>query len=176
MGVLIYLLSRFNLPECMNTIDFSSTSPQTVPRRFKFGPMTPETRRSNVAICILLWSVIAYLFISHFVMMRVEIKGASMWPTLLDGQRYMLYRAPYLFRAPHQGEIVVIRDPQDHDLSIKRVIGLPGETFEIRRDGVYINGAKLPEPYLTKYSAIASGQQTHQAHRARTPSILRHGR
>jgi signal peptidase I len=71
-----------------------------------------------------------------------------------------LYRCPYLWRAPRQGEIVVIRDPQDNDLSIKRVIAVPNEVVEIKRDGVYVNHAKLPEPYLTAQNVWASGNKT----------------
>jgi len=128
-------------------------------RRFKFPNFGAEDRLSYVVLCIALWSALAYLFISHFIMMAVEIKGASMIPTLLDGQHYILYRCPYLFRAPHPGEIVVIRDPEDHDLSIKRIIAQPNDLFEIRRDGVYVNNAKLPEPYLTPDAAWASGNK-----------------
>jgi signal peptidase I len=145
--------------ECMKTLDvtFSNTEPTT--GRFRLPSFEPEQRKSYVVLCILLWSIIAYLFFSHFVMMAVEIKGASMSPTLMDGQRYILYRCPYLWREPRKGEIVVIRDPQDHALSIKRVIGQPGDLFEIRRDGVYINGSKLAENYLTADAEYASGNR-----------------
>jgi signal peptidase I len=132
----------------MNTIDEPISCPAPAVRRFKFPTCPTEDRQSYIVLCILLWSALAYLFFSHFVMMAVEIKGASMSPTLLDGQRYILYRCPYLFRAPHQGEIVVIR-----------VIAQPKDTIEIRRDGVYVNRAKLREPYLTAEAARASGNK-----------------
>jgi len=150
----------------MNTTDTIDIAPPQPARRwFNFPALMLETRQAYVGFCIILWSILAYLFISHFIMMRVEIKGASMWPTLLDGQRYILYRCPYLFRSPQKGEIVVIRDPEDHDFSIKRVVAVPGETVEIRRSGVYINNTKLPEPYLTSFSAYASGNRLIKAHR-----------
>jgi signal peptidase I len=146
----------------MNTIDATIPSPEPAVRRFKFPSFRNEDRQSYVVLCILLWSALAYLFFSHFVMMAVEIKGASMSPTLLDGQRYILYRCPYLFRAPHPGEIVVIRDPEDHNLSIKRIIAQPNDWIEIRRNGVYVNDAKLAEPYLTTDAAWASGNKRIQ--------------
>lgn len=124
-----------------------------------------ENRQAHVILCILLWSVISYLLLSHFVLMAVEIKGTSMTPTLLDGQRYILFRCPYLWRAPRQGEIVVIKDPQDHDLSVKRIVALPNDLVEIRRDGVYVNNAKLPEPYLTSIASRASGFEPIKATR-----------
>ncbi len=115
--------------------------------------------RLKVFICAALWTVIFYLFVSHYVLMAVEIKGTSMSPTLLDGERYILFRCPYLWRSPRTGEIVVIKDPEDHDLSIKRIVGLPNDIVEIRRDGVYINNIKLPEPYLTSRETSASGRE-----------------
>ena len=84
------------------------------------------------------------------------VKGA---PTLLDGQKFILFRCPYLWRAPQAAEIVVIRDPEDHNLSIKRIIALPNQTIEIRRDGVYVDNAKIVEPYLTSEAAWASGHK-----------------
>lgn len=142
-----------------DTVDIAPATAQPVRRWFQLSPLRREYRQSYAAVCIVLWSILAYLFISHFVMMRIEIKGASMWPTLLDGQRFILYRCPYLFRSPQRGEIVVIRDPEDHDLSIKRIIAGPGETIEIRRNGVYVNDVKLSEPYLTSFSTYASGNK-----------------
>ncbi|HEX3797961.1 MAG TPA: signal peptidase I [Verrucomicrobiae bacterium] len=143
----------------MKTFDVLPSEPEPLSRRFKFIHTEKENRQSFIIVCIFLWSILTYLFITHFVMMAVEIKGASMWPTLLDGQRYMLYRAPYHWRAPHRGEIVVIRDPEDHQLSIKRIVGLPNDLIEIRHTGVYINNIKFSEPYLTSFSTWASGNR-----------------
>ncbi|MDB6021358.1 MAG: lepB [Pedosphaera sp.] len=145
----------------MKTLEVTSQSP--VPAERRFFRADPENRQFYIILCILLWSVLAYLFISHFIVMAVQIKGTSMSPTLLDGQRYILYRCPFLWRAPRKGEIVVIRDPEDHDLSIKRVIALPNQVIEIKRDGVYVDNAKLEEPYLTADAAWASGNKRIKA-------------
>jgi signal peptidase I len=141
----------------MNTNDLPESQAAGQPRKSR--RFVPERRQSAFVICILLWSVISYLLLSHFVLMSVEIKGTSMTPTLLDGQRYILFRAPYLWRTPRTGEIVVIKDPQDLDLSIKRIVALPNDLVEVRRDGVYVNNVKLPEPYLTSLASRASGDE-----------------
>jgi signal peptidase I len=114
-----------------------------------------ETRQVQLIVCIVLWSVISYLLISRFLLMSVEIQGVSMSPTLLNGQRYILYRCPYLWRAPRHGEIVVIKDPQDQDLSIKRIIAAPNDVVEVKADGVYVNNTRLSEPYLTSFASRA---------------------
>lgn len=134
--------------------------PQTSePAERMFIRQRPDKRQFHVALCIVLWSALMYLFISHFILMAVQIKGASMSPTLHDGQRFILFRCPYLWRAPRAREIVVIRDPEDHNLSIKRIIALPNQTIEIRHDGVYVDNAKIAEPYLTSEAAWASGHK-----------------
>ena len=97
--------------------------------------------------------------------MAVEVKGVSMTPTLHDGDRFLLYRCPLLWRSPRPGEIVVIEDPEDHGLSVKRIVGTPNELIEVRHDGVYINNAKLTEPYLTSMASAASGERPVRATR-----------
>jgi len=119
----------------------------------------PENRKSYIAVCITLWSILSYLTITHYIVMAVEIQGASMSPTLLDGDKFLLNRFEYLYRPPHRGEIIVLRDPEDHGLSIKRIIGMPGEAFEIRREGIFINGEKFEEPYLSPESRKATSHK-----------------
>jgi signal peptidase I len=146
--------------ERMNLLQVATPSPETAapgPLQVQAPPSTGKARQIKLAVCLGLWSVISYLLISHFVLMSVEVKGTSMSPTLLNGDRYILFRCPYLWRSPRLGEIVVIKDPQDQDLDIKRVIALPNDLVEVRADGVYVNGAKLSEPYLASFATFASG-------------------
>ncbi len=118
-------------------------------------------RQARLLGCVVIFSLLTYLLLSHFVLMAVEVQGASMSPTLIDGQRYLLYRWTYLVRPPRKGEIVVIKDPEDHGLSVKRIVGLPDELVEMRTDGLYVNGAKIPEPYLvSKYTLAPHNQPT----------------
>jgi signal peptidase I len=140
----------------MKATDQISVTSQTERRRFGLFRFVPQDKQWLLLLCIMLSSIASYFLISRFVVMSVEIQGLSMTPTLLDGDRYMLYRCTYFFRSPRRGEIVVIRDPEDHGLSIKRIVALPNDTIEIRRDGVYVNQSKLKEPYLTAANALAS--------------------
>jgi signal peptidase I len=142
----------------MNTTDLCDQA-LPLPPKSRTGMFEPENRKSYIAVCISLWSVLSYLIITHFIVMAVEIQGASMSPTLLDGEKFLLNRFEYLYRPPHRGEIIVLRDPEDHGLSIKRIIGMPGETFEIRQEGIFINGEKFEEPYLSSDSRQATSHK-----------------
>ena len=126
------------------------------PVRLKAQPV-PQYRQIPLLIFVVALSVLSYFLISHFILTTVQIKGASMSRHPLDGDRYILLRCPYLWRAPRQGEIVVIRDPEDHGLSIKRIVALPNDLVEVRGDGVYVNHVKLAEPYLASFAAFATG-------------------
>jgi signal peptidase I len=117
-------------------------------------PRPPQYRQFRLLIFVVLLSLSSYFLFSRYVLMSVEITGTSMSPTLFNGDRYILFRCPYLWRAPRQGEIVVIKDPEDHGLSIKRIVALPNDLIEIRHDGVFVNHAKLPEPYLASFASF----------------------
>src|SRR4051794_32384306 len=145
----------------MNTPDPLPPAGEPAAPPAKLAGLGHSARQLRLLVCVLLWSVLSYFFISHFVLMAVEIKGTSMSPTLLDGERCLLYRCTYLVRTPRKGEIVVIKDPEDQGLSIKRIVGLPNEVIELRADGLYVNNAKIPEPYLlSKYTLQPHYQPT----------------
>lgn len=143
----------------MNTIAQPQSVAQPVEGDKGPGKNASVKRRLQLFAFGTVWSVVCYFFFSHYVLMAVQIDGVSMSPTLHDGERHILYRCPYIWRAPRQGEIVVIRDPEDQGLSIKRIVATPGDTIEIKYDGVYVNNTKLPEPYLDVKSALYSGRK-----------------
>jgi signal peptidase I len=104
---------------------------------------------------VLVLSVGSYFFCSRFVYTTVEIRGLSMYPNLVPGDRFLLNLWRHVFQAPRRGELVVIRDPVHGDFAVKRVVGLPGETIQMRRNIAYVDGHRLVEPYLPA-SALAS--------------------
>jgi len=90
----------------------------------------------------------SYFFISQFVLQSVKVVGRSMVPTLYDSQRYLLNRWVYHLHAPRHGDVVVLRDPSDNGLSVKRIIAAPGDSIFLKNGSVYVNGRKLSEAYL----------------------------
>jgi signal peptidase I len=80
---------------------------------------------------------------------RVVVEGPSMRPTLISGEWIVVSRLTYKLGSPRRGDVIVFLPPtnaQTDDL-IKRVIGLPGETVEIRAGSVWIDGKALDESY-----------------------------
>lgn len=90
----------------------------------------------------------AFLAGNKFFFTVVRVNGTSMAPTLSHGDMYVLNKLSYTVRDPRIGEVVVFRDPDDSLLSIKRVIGAPGDILSIQNGKVYRNDVEIAEPYL----------------------------
>jgi len=89
------------------------------------------------------------LVIIVFLYQPVKVEGTSMAPLLSDQERIFINKFVYRFEPIQRGDVVVFWYPLDHSKSfIKRVVGLPGETVEIRQGVVYVDGKIVPEPYV----------------------------
>ncbi|MFN2186935.1 MAG: signal peptidase I, partial [Anaerolineae bacterium] len=89
------------------------------------------------------------LLINVFVGQATRVEGQSMEPNLHSEQRLVVEKLSYRFHGPQRFDIVVVKMPdQGEELLIKRVIGLPGETVEIRDGQVYVDGNLLEEPFI----------------------------
>lgn len=94
--------------------------------------------------------VVVYALV-NLATIRFFIDGPSMQPSFEPGQFVLVSRVHYLFGEPQRGEVVVFNAPgsrPDDPPLIKRLIGLPGETLELRDGQVYIDDVLLDEPYL----------------------------
>lgn len=97
----------------------------------------------------LLVSVLISAFIIIFLYQPVRVEGTSMLPMLEDQDRLFINKIAYRVGDIHQGDVVVFQYPRDHTKSyIKRVIALPGDRLRIDQGDVYVNGKRLPEPYV----------------------------
>jgi signal peptidase I len=93
--------------------------------------------------------------------------------TMFQDNRVLVNKLSYRLHDIGRGDVVVFDrittdgEVVQHDDLIKRVIGLPGETIEIRECVVYIDGKELPEPYLNEYDV----QQINLDDRCRVPEL-----
>lgn len=79
----------------------------------------------------------------------VQVEGTSMAPLLSDQERIFINKFVYSFEPIHRGDVITFWYPLDQTKSfIKRVIGLPGDTIDIRAGELYVNGKHIPEPYV----------------------------
>ena len=108
----------------------------------------PILRQVNQCLWVAALAFLSYLTFSHFFFQTVRVVGRSMVPTLQDSRQYLLNRWVYHFRAPQRTDVVVIRDPTDQGFSVKRIIGVGGDSIFLKGGDVYVNGTKLTEPYL----------------------------
>jgi len=99
-------------------------------------------------------------FIRTFVVQAFKIPSGSMIPTLQVGDHILVSKFIYGLRNPFSGEVLVpLKEPKTFDVIvfkypknpkldfIKRVIGTPGDTVEVRDKQIFLNGAPLRDPY-----------------------------
>jgi signal peptidase I len=92
--------------------------------------------------------IVAMVALVNLSTARAVVDGPSMEDTLYTGQFLLISRLHYLFGDIHNGDIAVFFPPNEDDRLIKRVIGSPGDTIEIRNKLVYRNGVQLDETYF----------------------------
>lgn len=122
---------------------------------------------------LILIALVLALLIKTFLVQAFYIPSQSMEDTLLVGDRVLVNKVVYRFRDPQRGEIIVFENPSidepDRNVFgafwnwlteglgfssdpnqdfIKRVIGLPGETIEVKNGRVFVEGKMLSEPYI----------------------------
>lgn len=92
--------------------------------------------------------------IRYYVAQPFFVKGASMEPTLEDGDYLIINEISYRFSEPQRGDVVIFRFPNDpRQFFIKRIIALPGETIEIRNNRVVIFNKENPRGLFLDESA-----------------------
>lgn len=104
-------------------------------------------RKIHTIVCV---AIAALFYLSVLLFFRpIRTTGTSMNPTLHDGQ--LLVSLPVglnPFLEPQRGDVVIMYCDDIDQYLVKRLIGLPGDTIEIRNNRVYLNGDVLDEPYI----------------------------
>lgn len=98
--------------------------------------------------------IFVVIFIMTFIISQNTIPSGSMIPTLNIKDRLLVSMLPYYYRSPERGEMVVFNGP-DGQKWIKRVVGLPGETVDIKEGNIYIDGERLDESLYLQEEGIS---------------------
>ena len=106
-------------------------------------------------------AIIIALIINLFLAQATQVQGQSMEPNLHTAQRVVVEKVTYrFFHGPRRGDIVVIELPGQTEMLIKRVVGLPGETIEVRGGEVYIEGKQIDESWTVNPGGGSYGPKT----------------
>jgi signal peptidase I len=120
------------------------------------GPVeAPRANKSSILrtiieiVVIVSAAFVIALLVQAFLVKPFTIHQVSMRPTLQEGDRILLNRLTYRFRAEHRGDIVVFHSPitAGEDL-VKRIVGIAGDRVAVSGGKLYINGVAQNEPYL----------------------------
>lgn len=131
--------------------------------------LTPPAEGSRLQVWRALWelahdlsvAVLFCFFLITFVAQAFRVQGTSMLPLLADSERIIVNKFVYRFRPIERGDVVVFWYPKDPSVSfIKRVVGLPGDTVELRRGELLVNGQNVPEGYVL---AAFRDDESHEA-------------
>jgi signal peptidase I len=124
-------------------------------------PNLPVRQGIKREIIAWFWVALAFMLINGTIGQARVIPSGSMENTLLIGDHLIMSRIGYdagvpftnwhvpLWRNPHRQEVIIFKPPYAPDTTdlIKRTIGLPGDTIDLRNGTVYINGREFNEPY-----------------------------
>ena len=102
-------------------------------------------------ISTVLPAVLIALVVNTFVVQAMVVQGPSMQPNLQYDQRVMVEKITYrLIHGPRRGDVVVLDVVNEDEPLIKRVVALAGETVEVRKGQVFVNGELLDESWATR--------------------------
>ena len=111
-------------------------------------------------IKITVLALIIILPIRYYVAQPFLVKGASMEPAFENGDYLIIDEISYRFSEPRRSEAIVFRFPEDpKQFFIKRIIGLPGETVEVKNNQIFIYNEDDPNGFIIDESSYLDPEQ-----------------
>ena len=124
--------------------EVSSFIPRNMRKRKVPKPTIWEELFSWITSFAVSFTILALLFI--FVGKPFTVSGQSMYPTLHNNDRMLMSKLGDINRF----DVVVLHAPDQDKEYIKRVIGMPGDTVEVKEGKLYINGQPVEQPFINK--------------------------
>ncbi len=95
-------------------------------------------------------AVAVALVIRSFVFEPILVLESSMLPTLHEGESMGVEKISRYSSLPARGDIVIVTAPDNNETLVKRAVGLPGDTLEVKNSKLYVNGQAVSEPYVSQ--------------------------
>ena len=96
--------------------------------------------------------VLAVVLARAFVAEPFRIDSGSMLPTLRAGDQVLVDKRAYRDALPRRGDLVIFHAPRSGEVTLKRAIGLPGDTVAIEDGVLVVNGRRRQEPYADAHA------------------------
>jgi signal peptidase I len=153
----------------------------------------PKSKEEGGLLQFILTLAILAWILRSFIVAPFSIPSGSMLPTLYIGDYLVVAKWPYGYsrfsfpwgfpsysgriftHVPKRGDVVVFRHPTEKDDLIKRVIGIPGDTVEVRGGQVILNGKPLPKEKLPPFALRMSENSPCKAVPPASPVIVASG-
>jgi len=121
------------------------------------GPVTSWAKRFGLLVFeivkVVLISLAIILPVRLFLVQPFYVEGASMEPNFHASDYLIIDELSYRFNDPQRGQVIIFKNPRNHrEYFIKRVIGLPGESVEVKAGRVFVDGKELTEAYIKNFS------------------------
>ena len=104
---------------------------------------------------------IVVIVLTNYVVKPIRVEGSSMYPTLKDGEFGLTNVFSVKFQSVNRYDVVIIYNEERGEYWVKRVIGLPGDTVESKKDILYINDKPVEQQFLDQ-SYVQSMQKEGQ--------------
>ena len=115
-------------------------------------PLLSEKAKKEIRewVVSLVSAAVVVLLVSNFLCTIIRVDGGSMLNTLHDGDRLYVNVLDMKLNGPERYDVVILHYPGRKGNFVKRVIGLPGDTLEVKEGVLYINGEAVEEEYLAE--------------------------
>jgi signal peptidase I len=153
-------------PDSVSTVESMESNPvgsaEDIPTAEVPKPRNRTLRWVIEVVVIVAAAFVLALLVQQFLVKPFAIPSPSMEPTLVEGDRVLVNRLVYHFRAPDRGDVIVFHPPErpGSDPFIKRIVAVGGDTIEVRDGYLYVNGARQEEQYIKEYPIVGDFRQT----------------
>lgn len=106
-------------------------------------------------------ALVVVILIKLFVLDATKVSGNSMLNTLHDGDMFFVNKVEKYMGGYERGDIVILEAPDYYNrIYIKRIVGLPNDTIELKDDKVYINGEEYKEDYTSTDETLQTSDKS----------------